>query len=67
MTFGGHVPIDGTNIITVLIRSNFVKFKARAFKYGMEISLHLAIDNLANLDFVPAKFFKKFFHSIFRA
>jgi hypothetical protein len=29
----------------------------------MKVALHLAIDGLAYLDFVPSKFFEKLFHS----
>ena len=53
VTLGRYIPVDCADIIAVLVGANIVKFKTGSLEYGTEIALHVAIDSLAYLDFVP--------------
>ena len=61
MTLGGNVPVNSADIIPILVGAHVVKLQSRSFKDGMEVALHLAVDGLANLNFVSPKLFEKFF------
>src|SRR5687768_13988578 len=52
MPFRGNIPVDGADVISVLIGAYIIEFKSGAFEDGVEISLHLAVDRLADLDLV---------------
>lgn len=62
MSLCRHMPIDGTDIVTVLIRADVVEFKTCSLENGMKIPLHLAVDRLANLDFISTELFEEFSH-----
>src|SRR6218665_1331870 len=60
--FSRHIPVDGTNVIAVLIGTPPLKLQPRSFENRMKVALHLAIDSLANLNLILAQFFQNLFH-----
>ncbi len=63
MTLGGNVPVDRADVVAILVRADVIEFQAGSFEDRMKISLHLAVDGLAYLNFVSAKLFQEFFQS----
>jgi hypothetical protein len=63
MAFCGNVPVNGADIISILVGAHIIEFKAGAFKDGVKIPLHLAINSLPDLYFVFTEFFQQLFHS----
>ncbi len=49
VALGRHVPVDRPDIVAVLVGANIVEFQARSLEDGVEVTLHLAIDSLADL------------------
>ena len=49
MAFGTYVPVDGSDIVAILIGPHIIELKTRPFEDRMEVALHLAVDRLAYL------------------
>ena len=56
VAFRGHIPVNGPDIISILVRPDVIELKAGAFENGMEVALHMAVDSLTYLYFVVPQF-----------
>src|SRR5688572_13923874 len=52
VSFCGYIPVNRPDVVAVLVGADVIKLQPRTFKNRMKITLHLAIDSLADLNFV---------------
>src|SRR5690606_6404075 len=57
MSFGTGVPVDGTDIISIVICPHIIKGNAGAFKYRVKITLHLVSNGFADENFIFPQLF----------
>ena len=62
VALGRHMPVDGADVVAVLVGAYVIELQAAPLEDGMEIPLHLAVDGLAYLDLVSAQFLEEFSH-----
>jgi hypothetical protein len=53
VAFGGYTPVNGSDIVAILVRTHIVELQSRSFEDRVKVSLHLAVDRLAYLYLVP--------------
>ena len=64
MTLSGYVPVDGPNIVTILVGADVIKLKACTLKDRVIIALHPCVNRLPDLDFVLVELLKYLFHAV---